>query len=67
MAKPKFQARHYEAIAAAIARTRQASAIGRKKRSPEETLHLLVCDLTGTFRNDNPNFDADRFKGACGV
>lgn len=65
MSKPKFQARHYEVIAAAIARTRQASNIGRKRRMPEETLNLLIADLTGTFRHDNPNFDPNRFKEAC--
>ena len=57
----------YILIANAIGRTGMASNIGRRKRSPEEVLSLLVTDLSASFKNDNPRFDGDRFRAACGL
>ncbi len=54
-------------IANAIGRTRMASNIGKKKRTPEQVLDLLVTDLSASLRNDNPRFDEARFRQACGL
>lgn len=55
----------YELIAGAIARTRLASGIGRRKRDPEEVLRLLVTDLCASLKHDNRNFDEARFRAAA--
>lgn len=62
-----MQKRHFEMIAAAIHRTGMASKIGRKKRTPEDTLRLLVTDLSASMKHVNPRFDVDRFRAACGL
>ena len=54
-------------IANAIGRTQMASNIGKKKRTPDEVLSLLVTDLAASLKADNPRFDEDRFRAACGL
>lgn len=54
--KPLFQRRHYEAIAAIIA----------KQHGPYQKPDLdMINDLTVMFIKDNPNFSAERFLKAC--
>lgn len=62
----------YELIAGAIRRSGQAncSALERnqvRRQAKENMRRLIVSDLVGTLKHDNPRFDEERFLKACGV
>jgi hypothetical protein len=58
MPKSLFTRRHYRFIAQAIKGSRSPSNIIDGK--------LLIMVLVATLRMDNPRFDADAFRAACG-
>jgi len=65
-----FQKRHYDVLAAEIARTRhrvrQVNAMrGENDQYSLFPLQLLEEGLNETLTRDNPNFDPDRFSKAC--
>jgi len=51
---PKFQQRHYEALAKVFANTRSRDAL------------TLLYSLADMLANDNPNFNRERFLTAAG-
>ncbi len=61
----------YELIAGAIHRSGMALSIKDnnkvKQQARNEMKELIVADLGGTLKNDNPLFDKYKFYGACGV
>ena len=60
----------YVAVAAAMHRTRMASAIGATAKQVQErhrALSLACHDLAATLAHDNPAFDSARFLTACGA
>lgn len=64
----KYARRHYEDVAALL-KTHVEGAL--KSDTHYETNDLLVveditADFISLFTQDNPAFDADRFKKACG-
>lgn len=61
---PKFQRRHYTAIAEVIAtiRNRRQSALF----SEAELVHFAEA-MAVYFADDNPRFNRSRFLAACGV
>ena len=61
-----MHAKDYVAIAGAVARSRMAMDIGRKKRTAQEGIALVATDLATTLATDNPRFDRARFIAACG-
>jgi len=64
-----MQRRHFELIAASIARSRQASSIGgtaAKKAAAANAIRLVAIDLSVSLAHENPNFDKERFLTACG-
>lgn len=65
---PKFQKRHYEAIATVIADMSHEAAVPgvRMLFSSSETVDL-ARRLADYFAIDNPRFQRDRFLRACGV
>ena len=60
---PKFQKRHYIAIAAVLADI----ADDPQQRSLFSDLTAICRAFATYFAADNPRFDADRFLSACGV
>lgn len=63
-----MQRRHFELIAASIARSRQASSIGgtAAKKAAAAAIHLVAIDLAVSLAATNPAFDRARFLAACG-
>lgn len=63
--------KHYEAIAAAILKTRADYALEPTppvyRKGACEALCLLAYRLARAMAADNPKFDRDRFLAACGV
>jgi hypothetical protein len=64
MKPPTFEHRHYEAVAAILAR---ALAREQHNDSTAEALNDLVQDFVDAFRADNPKFQPDRFVQATRV
>lgn len=54
----------YVAIAAAVARVREATNDGSINNAQDAVSHV-IDELTAIFENDNPRFDAPRFIRAC--
>ena len=64
---PKFQRRHYEAIAEVLKDVRD-SADTLQLFPPEiAALNGIITKTAEVFRRDNPRFDRDRFISACGL
>ena len=64
-----MQRRHFELIAASIARSRMASEISgtaAKKAAAVAAIRLVAIDLATSCAKENPAFDRDRFMKACG-
>ena len=60
--------KHYEAIAAIIASTRNnATLYPSNGHARGETLEVTASRLADYFTTDNPRFDRARFLQACGV
>ena len=56
--------KHYVAIAEVIEKARTQVHLNKQHM---ETVEKIVADLIEIFSKDNPEFDANRFKKACGV
>ena len=62
MSKPMFTKHHYEAIAKVF----YDNYAGAKTNGEALVEHSLLCGKMGDmFRDDNPNFDGDKFYEAC--
>lgn len=62
---PKFQKRHYEAIASILANdvTERQAPLFIDAGDRRQFAHKLAR----YFQSDNPRFDRDRFMAACGI
>ena len=61
---PRFQQRHYEAVASTLRDARRALMV----TVTPDTLHVwqnMVDEFVIMFRRDNPNFMPDRFRTWC--
>jgi hypothetical protein len=61
--RPKFQQRHYEAIAGILCEHDLIRLPQRESRA--EQWQRLVSAFASLFAQDNPHFKADRFRAAC--
>jgi hypothetical protein len=59
-----FAHRHYEAIAEIIADVGESVSIGEIRK--DEAGEIIVRSLELLFIDDNPRFDVERFRMACG-
>ncbi len=61
---PMFSQRHYEAVAAIVARHYNAYTLDYAARA---AVRVLAEDMLHLFAGDNPRFNRDRFLQACGL
>lgn len=54
---PRFQQRHYEAIAEVMAKSAEQTNVF--------AIHVAVKNLCAMFKADNPKFSVSKFKEAC--
>ena len=38
-----------------------------RQQGAENMRRLIACDLIGSLKHDNPNFNEDKFLQACGI
>ena len=62
-----FTRRHHEAIARAVAASRNVLADCDRHHEALGGVHEVEVRLANTFEDDNPRFDRARFLTACGI
>ena len=61
-----FTKKHYKAIAAMILRRFGVNESWRKETKTDWAIRLFVGELEDYFADDNPNFNREQFRTACG-
>lgn len=65
MSNPKFQHRHYAAIADVLADARKHGFQGIGPNITDQVLYELESAFVSMFKGDNARFSADRFRRAA--